>query len=331
MSTLANSWPTLLDVSKQFGEDGQPLPLAELLTLQNPMLDDIPWFEANGTHGHRMSARSGLPAAAWRKLNGGVPASKSSYSDVTESCGMLNSRGMADKAQADLSANVSAFRMNEAKGHIQAMNNEFSETLFYGDTDIDPEQFLGFSPRFDDLSGPENAAQIIDAGGNDTDLTSIWLIGWGQDGAFGLYPKGSKAGLVHDDLGVDLEDAPDGNGKLLAYRDWFGWNGGLAVKDWRNVVRIANIDVSALTADGATGAKLVDLMVQAIEQLDNPESVRPVFYAPRVVRTFLRQQITNKDNVWLSPAEVAGRKIIQFDGYPVRRADALLLTESRIV
>jgi len=332
MAVLNAEWPTLLDVSKQFGPDGKPIPIAELLTLQNPILDDIPWYEANSVNGHKMSARSGLPAAAWRKLNGGVPASKSSYSDVTESMGMLAARGMADKAQADLSPDVSAFRLNEAKGHLQAMNNEFADTLFYGDTDIDPEQFLGFAPRFDSTTA-ENGPQIIDAGGSGTDLCSIWLIGWGTEGAFGLYPKGSSAGLKHQDLGVDLEDAPNGSGKLLAYRDWYEWHGGLGVKDWRKVVRIANIEHTTITTAGAGTAadpKLIDLMVQAIEQADEGD-VRYAFYMPRKLRSYLRRQITEKSNVWLSMGEVAGRKVVEFDGIPVRRVDSLLLNESEVV
>lgn len=335
MATLADGFPTLLDVSKQFGTDGQPLPLAELLTQTNPMLDDIPWVEANGTNGHRISARAGYPDAVYRKLNGGVSPTKSSYQDITESMALMASLGVIDKKLVELSGNPARFRMNENRGHMEAMNNTFASTLFYGDTDVDPEKFLGLAPRFDDLSGPNNAAQIIDAGGNDTDLASIWLVGWGEETVYGIYPKGTQAGLIHKDMGEELVQEVVGGtatGRMYpAVRDWFEWTGGIAVNDWRNIVRIANIDMSALTVDGATGAKLIDLMVFAIEQLDKPDSVRPVFYAPRRIRAFLRQQITHRSNVWLSAGEVAGRKVVQFDGYPVRRSDALLLTESRIV
>ncbi len=333
--TLADGYPTLLDVSKQFSTDGQPLPLAELLQQTNPMLDDIPWIEANGTNGHRISARAGYPDAVYRKLNAGVSPSKSSYQDITESMGLMASLGVVDKKLVELSGNPAKFRMNESKGHIEAMGNTFASTLFYGDTDISPEQFLGLSPRFDDLSGPNNAAQIIDAGGNDTDLASIWVVGWGETSVYGIYPKGTQAGLIHKDMGEELVNEVVGgvsSGRMYpALRDWFEWNGGIAVNDWRNIVRIANIDISNLTVDGATGAKLIDLLVFAVEQMNKPEVVRPVIYAPRRVLAFLRQQITHRSNVWLSTGEVAGKKATMFDGIPVRRSDALLLTESRIV
>lgn len=330
MAIYGANFPTLLDVSKQFSADGKPLPLAELLTQTNPILDDIPWQEANGTTGHKISARAGYPEAVARKLNSGVAPSKSAYQEVTESMGMFASLGICDKALAEMSPDMARFRMNENIGHIEALNQKFAQTLIYGDTDTSPEEFLGFMPRFDDLSGPNNSEQIIDAGGNDTDLCSILLVGWGEAGAYGIYPKGSQGGLVHKDMGEEL--VSDGNGGYYpGLRDWFEWKGGVAVKDWRNVVRIANIDVSALTKNASAGADLIDLMVQAVEQMDNREAVRPVFYVPRVIRSFLRRQIVNKDNVWLSTTEVAGRKVTAFDDIPVRRVDKMLLTESRIV
>jgi len=330
MSTLTATQPTLLDASRLFSSDGKPLPMAELLTQQNPVLDDIPWMESNLTNGHRMSTRSGLPTAAFRKLNAGVAASKSRYVDVTESCGIMSSIGQIDKKLVDLAGDKSFFRVTENSGHITSMNHTFASTLFYGDTDLDPEKFLGIAPRYSDITGPENAENIIDAGGNDTDLTSIYLVGWGQEGAMGIFPKGSQAGLKHTAL--DDELVSDGNGgQYLAVRDLFEWDCGIAVKDWRNIVRIANIDISAMLKTAATGADLVDLMVQACELINAPDAVKLAWYMPRSVRSMLRRQITNKANVWLSMGEVSGRKALMFDDIPCRRVDAILSGETRVV
>lgn len=329
MATVGNTMPTLLDVSKQFGTDGQPLPIAELLHQTNPMFDDIPWIEANGTTGHKISARSGLPAVAWRKLNGGVPATKSDFADVTESMGLLSALGKVDKKLVELSNNPARFRLNQNIGHIEAMGQEFAQTLFYGDTDTSPEEFLGLSPRFDTISGATNGSQIISGAGAGSDNCSIWLVCWGPGGVQGIYPKGTSAGLQHKDYGEEV--VSDGNGgEFPAFRDWFEFNGGIAVEDWRNVVRIANVDVSDLTKTGATGADLIDLMIQATEQVNRIEGLRPVFYMPRIVRSFLRRQIVNKDNILIGMGEIAGKKVVEFDGIPCRRVDALLSTETAI-
>ena len=66
------------------------------------------------------------------------------------------------------------------------------------------------------------------------------------------FPKGSRAGLQTKDLGEEL--VSDGaNGKYLAARSLYQWDAGMAVKDWRYVVRIANIDVSDWV--GVTGTR----------------------------------------------------------------------------
>jgi hypothetical protein len=331
MSIIGLNYPTLLDLSKQFTEGGEAMPLAELLTETNEALDDIPWMEANSTNGHRIATRTGLPASTWRKLNGGVLPTKSTYADVIESMGSLTQLGLADEKIIQLSDNQARARANESVGHITGMNHDFMQALFYGDSAINPEQFLGLAPRYSDITGPENSINIIDADGSSTDNASIWIVGWGPEGVMGIYPKGSQGGLRHEDMGVELTPAPDGVGMLRMYRDWFEWDAGIAIKNWGNVVRIANIDVSDLSADGTTGAKLNDLVVEALDQLDNRSAVRPVIYVPKRIRTTWRQQIANKGNLYLSMDEVAGRKVVAFDGVPVRRVDRLLETEARVV
>ena len=332
MAVLNTGFPTLLDASKQFTSDGTALPLAELLHEINPSFDDIPWEMSNSTTGHRISARQELPAVTLRKLNGGVLPTKSQYGDINESMALFEAQAKVDEKLVQLQTNTAQFRLNQNIGHIEAMNQRFSQSLFYGDPDVTPEEFLGIAPRLDAISAGGSAApQIIDAGGNDTDLTSIYLIGWGENSVMGIYPPGTQAGLQHHDMGIELVDDGTGTGAMFrAYRDVFQLDAGLAVYDYRNLVRIANIDLSNLTKDAATGADLIDLMVQAAEQINNEDSLNLVWYMPRKLRAFLRRQITNRDNVWLSMGEVAGRPAVMFDGKPVRRVDSILLNESRV-
>jgi hypothetical protein len=116
----------------------------------------------------------------------------------------------------------------------------------------------------------------------------------------------------------------------MGYRDHFEWNCGLSIKDYRYVVRIANIDRSDLTKDMATGADLQDLMIQAAERVQNLNG-KAAFYAPRNITTMLRRQLTNKKNAFLSWEEFGGRKVVAFDGIPIRRVDALNVNEARVV
>lgn len=330
MATIGTA-ATLADMTKRLNADGDIDAVVEVLTATNSILDQMVWVEGNLATGHRTTIRRGLPQAYWRVYNKGVVPDKSITAQVTDTCGMLESRAQIDVKLARLNGNTQQWRASEDTAFIQAFNDKMAETLFYGDVDIYPDRFMGLTPRYNDKDA-ESAENIVDGGGAGTDNTSIWLVCWGQQTVHGIFPKGSKAGFNRKDLGEQTVE--DGNGgKYQAYSTLYEWDCGLTVRDWRYVSRIANIDVSALSADPAASgtAKLIDLMVEAIERLPDVKMGTPAFYCNRHVRTRLRQQISNKSNVWLGMDEVAGRKVMTFDGIPVHRCDALLETEARYI
>ncbi|EOC1277677.1 major capsid protein [Cronobacter turicensis] len=331
MTTLSGKY-TLLDVAKSFDPDGSAASVAELLNQSNEMLLDMPWYEGNLPTGHRITTRTGLPDVVFRKINGGVPPSKASTAQIDESCGILEARCEIDKDLAMLNGNTASFRLLQATAFIEAMNQKMQNQVLYGDVNSTPEAFTGLGPRFGAIaSGGANKANIIDAGGTGSNLTSIWLVGWGPNTIHGIYPKGSEAGLKHNDL--EEGDAFDANGnRYRAYMDQYQWKCGIALHDWRYVVRIANIDVTALTKNAASGADIIDLMTQATEKIQSLSGVNPVFYGNRTIGSFLRRQTVNKvASGTLSYDEVGGRPATIFSGIPYRRVDALNTTEARIV
>ena len=329
MAVLSTTNPTLADVAKRYDADGKIDTIVELLAETNEVLDDMTFLEGNLPTGHKTTVRSGLPSSTWRKLNYGVQPSKSTTVQITDTAGMLEAYAEVDKALADLNGNTASFRLSEDRAFLESMNQTMASTLFYGDTGTDPEKFMGLAPRYNSLSA-ESGDNIIVGGGSGSDNTSIWLVCWGPNTCHGIYPKGSQAGLKHADLGeVTLEDAA--NGKYQGYRTHYKWDIGMSLRDWRYVVRIPNIDVSNLTKDASgSSAALVDLMVQAVEKLPNVNLGRCVFYGNRTISSILRRQITNTSNVRLSMDEVAGKRVMSFDGIPFRRNDAILNTEATI-
>jgi hypothetical protein len=328
MAAAESKFPTLVDVATRLDPDGKVAAVAELLNETNEVLDDAMFLEANDGSSHKTTVRSGLPSATWRQLNYGVQPSKSTTVPIKDACGMLEAYAEVDKALADLNGNTAAFRLSEDRAFVEAMNQGFVDTLIYGNTAVNPERFMGLAPRYSSLAA-ENGGNIIAGGGSGSDNTSIWLCVWGANTLHGLYPKGSLAGLQHTDKGqVTLEDA--NKGKYEGYRTHYKWDCGLTLRDWRYVVRIANIDVSELTADGATGAKLMDLMIQALEIVPNLSMGKAVFYCNRTIKSYLRRQMLNKSNVHLNMSEVAGKHVMGFDGIPVKKCDAILNTEATV-
>jgi len=183
----------LLDLAKVTDPDGKIATVVEILNETNEILDDMTWMEGNLPTGHRTTMRTGIPAPTWRKLYGGVQPNKSTSATVTDNTGMLEAFSEVDKALADLNGNTGAFRLQEDRAHIEGMNQEVADTLFYGNEATEPEAFTGLAPRFNSLSA-ENADNIINEG-DSSNLQSIWMVVWGPNTIHGIVPKGSTAGL----------------------------------------------------------------------------------------------------------------------------------------
>lgn len=331
MTTLSTTNPTLLDVAKRLDPNGKIDTIVELMAAQNPILEDMTFIEGNLPTGHRTTVRTGLPTPTWRKLYGGVQPGKSTTAQITDSCGMLEAYAEVDKALADLNGNTAAFRLSEDAAHIEGIAQEGAQTLFYGNEGSEPEAFTGLAPRFNSLSA-QNADNIIDAfSGSGGDLTSIWLCVWGPQTGFGIYPKGSTGGLQMEDKGqVTIENVDGAGGRMEGYRTHYRQDMGLTIRDWRYFVRIANIDVSDLTTLANT-KNLITWMIQASERIPQLGKGRAAFYMNRNLREKLRLGILEKISTNLSWETVEGKRVMTFDDIPVRRTDALINTESRVV
>lgn len=330
MATLAANNPTLLDVAKRTDPDGSIATIVELLAQTNEVLTDMSFVEGNLPTGNKTTVRTGLPTPTWRKLYGGVQPTKSTTAQVTDSCGMLEAYAEIDKALADLNGNTAAFRLSEDAAHIEGMSQEMASTLFYGNEGSEPEAFTGLAPRFNSKSA-SNALNIVDAGGTSTDNTSIWLCVWGPQTGFGIYPKGSKAGLQMTDKGqVTIENVDGAGGRMEGYRTHYRHDMGLTIRDWRYFVRIANVDVGDLDTIANT-KNLINLMVQASERIPSFGKGRACWYVNRTIREKLRLGILERTSSNLNWETVEGKRVMTFDDIPVRRTDALVNSEARVV
>lgn len=327
MATVGTDNLTYSDWAKRIDPEGKVPVIVELMSKTNAIIEDAVVVKGNLEDGHKTIVRSGLPEATWRILNYGVQPKKSKTTPVTDRCGMLETISEVDAQLAMMSGDVNAFRASEDKGFIEGMNQDFAETLFYGNTDANPERINGFAMRYSSLSA-ENGVNIIDAGGTGSDNSSIWLIAWDDMTCHLTFPKGSKAGLQHKDMspGDPIHIFDDDNNKLLGYSTHYKWDVGLVVRDWRYVVRIANIDISDIA-----NTDLIDIMGDALETIQGTTVGRLAFYMNRTVRKNLRKQIHNKANVELNLGNAGGHSVKDFDSVPVRLCEALLNTESRVV
>lgn len=335
MSTLGTSALTLADWAKRLDPSGKIGAIVELLGQTNEILTDMRWIEGNLPTGHRTTVRTGLPTVYWRLLNQGVTPSKSTTAQVDEQAGMLEAWSEVDKDLAMLNGDQAAFRLSEAKAFLEAMNQEMASTLFYGNAGLAPEEFTGLSARYSSTTAG-NGQNIVSGSGSGGDCTSVWLIVWGENTVHGLFPRGSKAGLTHEDRGEQIIQSSSGT-RMVALLDRFQWKAGLAVRDWRYAVRIANVDVTDLAAGTGTQettdlTRLIFLLTKALHRIPAMGMGTPVFYCNRTVMEYLdiqtRQEVTNGGG--LTYQNVDGKRITSFRGVPIRVCDALLETEATV-
>jgi hypothetical protein len=339
MATLSTSNLTLADWAKRTDPDGRVPIIAELLSQSNEILEDCVFKEGNLPTGERVVVRTGLPSVYWRALNQGIPSSKSTTAQVDEACGMLEARSEVDKDLAMLNGNTAQFRLSEDTAFLEAMNQTQANTLFYGNPATDAKTFLGLASRYSDL-GAANAQNILDAGGTTSDNTSIFLVVWGDNTVYCPFPKGSKAGLIHEDLGEQTVYNGDGT-RMQAYATRYQWKNGLVVKDWRYVVRIANVDVSDLVAQTGTQAAsaataIIKLMSRALYRIPNMAMGRAAFYMNRTVHSGLSVAAMDKSQYVLKVNEGLGQfgmpySWLSFQGVPLRRVDSIINAEARVV
>jgi hypothetical protein len=333
MAVLPITNLTLADLAKRSDPDGKSIAaIVEMLSQQNEILQDASFIEGNLLTGHRTTIRTGLPTPTWTRINKVVQPSKSTTAQITFNTGMLEGFSEIDAKLVELGGPMARF--TEDTAFIQAMNQELSTTMFYGNEKIDDAKFTGLAPYYSSLSA-ESGDNIISAGATDAStqqVGSIWLVGWSPTRTTGIIPKGSAAGLQVTDMGLRIAENVGGQtGRLRVWTTHFGLSAGLAVQDWRYNVRIANIARTLTVPNGATGPNLPNLMFSALERMEDLNTVTPIFYMDRYLFERFRQQLAAATaSSTLTFENVGGVRTAMWQGFPIRRVDSLRVNESLI-
>lgn len=345
------SWPTLTDVLSRIDSAGKQIYIAELLSQMIPLMQDMPQRQGTEIMGHEYSYRTSMPAGNFRQLNQGVGYSKSTTGKARVGMASLEGYSQVDRLLAESNPDgVAAFRTSEEISFIEGFGQTWEQTAWYGNTNVDPAQFIGLSVYYNTRTqtSAQNAQNVLNGGGVGSSNASLWLVGWGERTVYGTYPRGSKAGLTTEDK-ADTTPAYDNVGnRFEAYTTWFRQMGSIAVEDWRQVVRIANLDVTTAGLAGASGPDLFLLMSQAVlappslgqgvaglgptdSPTDPMPSVMPKFYCNRTIRFWMDAQGMRNRNVLLTVNDAAGKPQDVFRGIPVRVSDRLITSEAAVV
>ena len=337
MALLNAKYPTLLDLA-QMPENSESKDVIELLAQQNPILEDAPAFECNRGLHHETTVRTGLPAVAWGAMYAGVPSSKGTKQTVKDTTGFVNSASEVDCRLVDIMEKAeekASVRMDAAEEHLEAMAQEAATAIIYHNSAIDPKKPMGLAPRFNSLSA-ENGSQIVSGLGAGNDNTSIWMITWDKSSCHLIYPKGHQAGVKRENIGkIPKQDA---NGDtFMVYREEFAMHFGLTVRNWQYISRVANIDVSDLKIDAATGADIINLLTEAYYRHKGRRTSKgkTCIYMNTTIVKYLDYQARNVQgkNLFLTYDNYGpnAKEVLHFRGIPIRECDAILNSEDPVV
>lgn len=330
-TALSNYYVNFMDMLKATDPTGTPADIAEILDQTNDVIHDMPVVQGNKSDGNLTTVRTGLPTGVWTKLYQGVVPSKSTTQQVEDTTGKLEFRSEIATDLLELTESPEGVVANEQLPFFESMAEQAAYTLFYSDTATNPNQFLGFAPRYPTSS----TANVLNVGGSGSNCTSIWLICWGPTTCFAITPKNAPGGLTHIDRGIEpVRNVGAGAaaftaGTYYARVNTYAWNLGLCVKDWRYVVRACNINM----ASGATtGLFTLDTLVQMRGMLPSHRVIKgnPAFYMHKNVWTQLELLALNKPNLGLGWVDRFGTQNFEFRGIPLRQVDQLLITETAI-
>lgn len=338
MAAKGQSLVTFADIAKHKNPNQK---IAEVLIKKNPILKDIPYIEMNEGIIHKETIRSFIPKPVYRKANEGLAAQKSLTQERTFTAAHFESRSQVEKSVAQRGGmdKVAWNRFVQAEGHIQGMANEHADLLLYGSPSGAGDKNLGLADIYYSLSGVETSKQIANAGGTGSlNNTSIYMINWGIQTVFGVYPGGTQAGLKRTDYSagnklvqLQLPDASGSASTYYGYDEIFELDHGLVVKDFRHASRIANINVDNLIAGSIDSADLIDLLITGQFKLEDNSNT--VIYCNRTVAAILHKQARKevKGGGGLTYMNYGGEEVLSFNGMPIRVCDSILNTEAAIV
>lgn len=323
-----NQLPTILDAMESSGADGRFLQPVRMMMQKHPLIGDLVSKEGNREYGEEFSSETAIPSPVYLGFNTGLLATIGSNTKIEERCTRLSARAAVDEDELAINGNSEQWRLDQAMKHLEGIYQEMERAFFYNTTLTNPDRFMGLTPRFNATNSKESKHVIpVTAVPSGSVQNSIWVVVHGLESVYQIFPRGSKGGIDTKDVGRVLLD--DGTGTGASFRalvtDWIV-QFGLVVKDWRQIVRLCNIDTAQVSP---TGFDLIPALTKAFHRIENLNGGRAVIYMNRFMMETLDLQCQNNSR------QAALEKYIEegvlrtsFRGVPIHVTDALTSTEA---
>jgi len=190
---------TAVEMAKRNGYTPDQRRIIEAMQVTNQILLDAPVKEANDRTVETNVVRTALPHAEHRTYYQGVGSKASQTKRIQDVVCQLAVYSEVDKSLVDNAADPGQTLNDECASFLYGMGEDQADDIIYGNHETSPANINGFAVRRPKI----HEKYCIDMGGKGNNLTSVYLIKWGADSAYYLFPKGAKGmGVQRTDKGV---------------------------------------------------------------------------------------------------------------------------------
>ena len=300
--------------------------IVELLNDINEFMVDAISIEANDISSHQSHVRKELPVTGIRRINEGASSTHSVVEPQRDDIMLLEAIPEIDEKLIDPMPDPRKSLNNEIMPFLESEMQAFIDAVFYGSPSNALGEITGLSNKFGDLA----LSNVVGLGGTGSDLASVWMMEWDPMTCRLIYPRDSKSvGVEWNDKGKQrVTDAS--NNPYFAYVSQIKMQFGLAVTDFRNAQRIANIE-----SDGVVN-NIIDTannkhheLVKARNRLLHAGK-NAVIYANRDIKSQFDIFALDKANGFYMMEDITGGPVSSFQGIPIRLVEGLLSTETAI-
>ena len=331
MATVGTNHVTLADMAAQTNPDGSlASKIISRVARKNDLLSILPFTKGNRSDGDQITQLTSMPTIGYIKINKAPTFSKAGHTQITNTVGIIKTLNKIDPELAARYPNPEQYRVNKDVAFTEAIRQQVASDIVYSNKATTPEKFDGMAVRYGTVNTVRNnpGYYMINGGGSGSDNLSIWVAKVGPEGLHGIVGKEGQPGLTTKDKGTQWLGDADGNEMEWMVTE-FRWELGVQVANPGAVVRICNIDKSALVTE-SSAADLSKLIYKAQELLEDVPG-QAVILMNKTARAHLAIQASTETTLGLHDKMATfPERVPSINGMPVLLMDTLTNAEATI-
>jgi hypothetical protein len=314
-----------------------------VLDRMTPLVKMIPMVSSNNILSNIAVRTDSLPVASTRRWNEGIKATASKNAPINDPIALFEDYSEVDFDLWEIQNNPEMWRAQQDMNHIEGLFQLMESTLLYGSLATNPGSFNGLATRFNNLESYPNGdtswvPNVWNGGLATGPATSAWMIEFGDDTIYGIYPPNTPAGLSFRDLGEITKELAAATGSVgtnymyQVLRTLLRWYLGIQIADERCVQRIANINPIGFSGPDGFDE---NIFIQAKNRLPRfGEASGTVILVNRDLKTQIDiRAVSQKINTYFTPPsdnsmDVFGKAVTKFQNIPIYVAEKISSLET---